>query len=522
MSLVSGYKVRLDDGSEVGPLDVDALKSWYQEGLIGPGTPTLKAGTRKWLPLSRLAPLHEWGGGSRRKRRKRKGDAGEPSVADPAPRWQSALCGLVLLAVALTAGYASFFPERWHPDLDGLPWREVGLASLVLALGLAKGWNLGRRVVRALLFLVAMGAAALGGLLFFRGAVLGAWLSLAAAWLLVVGMIVLLAPRAQTWLYTSLGLLFLAAGIGGLGRFAWRPVSDDERRIEEWAEPVAAPVPLGGGWKLDPPEGWLALRPGNPFAPDGDGVMVVLAQPRVGGFALARVDPASRVGSDVDRYLDRIVEERRRAAPSIEIVDRTDAQVAGFDARRAIGRWGSEAGAFQESTEVWRDGWLLFALTAWAPEGGAGRRQLDAIQESLRAEAPLTPRIEQRAAALAEAVTLLTPAAARKLVLAAETLELSPQAAFHAAAASVQRGRSGLAPQDAQRLGELTDQLFSRVPRRQRSALARYLESPGTDPEGSADRLQTLLSAFSALPEAERLRLQWLWEAAILAVPAGG
>jgi len=522
MSGVSGYKVRLEDGSEVGPLDLDAVKNWYQEGLIGPDTPTLKAGTRKWAPLSRLMPIHEWGGRSRRRRKKRKAAAGEASAPDPAPRWQSALCGLVLLAVALTAGYAAFFPERWHPDLDGLPWREVGLASLLLALGLAKGWNLGRRVVRGLLLLVAMGGAALGGLLFFREARLEAWLSLAAAWLLVVGMIVLLAPRAQTWLYTSLGLLFVAAGIAGVGRFAWRPVSDDERLIEEWAEPVPAPVPLGGGWKLEPPEGWIALRPGNPFAPDGDDAVAVLAQPRVGSFALARVHRGIQAGSEPERHLDRVVEERRQAIPSLEVVDRADVHVAGFDGRRAFGRWGSEAGAFQESTTVWRDGWLLFSLTAWAPEGGAGRRQVEAIQQSLRAEAPLTPRIEQQANALAGAVTLLTPASARKLVLGSETLELPPPAAFHAAAVSVQRGRNGLAPPDAQRLRELTDQLLEQVPRRQRPALARYLETPQVAPERSADFFQALESALAALPEAERLRLQWLWEATILAAPTGG
>jgi len=107
-------------------------------------------------------------------------------------------------------------------------------------------------------------------------------------------------------------------------------------------------------------------------------------------------------------------------------------------------------------------------------------------------------------------------------VLGSETLELPPPAAFHAAAVSVQRGRNGLAPPDAQRLRELTDQLLEQVPRRQRPALARYLETPQVAPERSADFFQALESALAALPEAERLRLQWLWEATILAAPTGG
>jgi hypothetical protein len=523
MSLVSGYKVRLEDGSEVGPLDLDSLKNWYQEGLIGADTPTLKAGTRKWASLSRLVPIHEWGGRSRKRRKKRKADAPGGAVADPAPRWHSALCGLVLLAAGVAAGYAYFFPARWHPDLDGLPWRDVGLGALILALGLAGGWNLARRLVRGALLLVAVGAAAAGGLLFFREAGLEAWLSLAAAWLLLVGMIVLLAPRSQTWLYVALGLLFVAAGVAGVGRFAWLPVTDVERQVQEWAEPVPAPAPLGGGWKIVPPEGWVALRPGNPFAPPGDSTVVVLAEPRVRGFALARVDRASQVGAALDAYLDRVVEERRRAVPAIQIVDRSDVDVAGFGGRRAFGGWGSEAGAFQETATAWRDGWLLFGLQAWAPEGGAGRRQVETIQQSLRVEAPLTPRIVKRAAELAEAVTLLTPASARKLVLGAETLELSPEGAFQAAALTVQRGRGSLTADDATRLGELTEQLLDGVPRRQRAALAGYLQTPGAAAPGtSGEQLATLESGLASLPEAERLRLQWLWEAVILAAPGPG
>ena len=33
---MAGLKVRLDDGSEVGPLDLRMVQTWFQQGLIGP------------------------------------------------------------------------------------------------------------------------------------------------------------------------------------------------------------------------------------------------------------------------------------------------------------------------------------------------------------------------------------------------------------------------------------------------------------------------------------------------------
>jgi len=32
------YKVRLDDGMEVGPLDGEMIRSWYQQGMVNPDT----------------------------------------------------------------------------------------------------------------------------------------------------------------------------------------------------------------------------------------------------------------------------------------------------------------------------------------------------------------------------------------------------------------------------------------------------------------------------------------------------
>jgi hypothetical protein len=34
--MASGLKVRLDDGSEVGPLDLRMLQTWFEQGLAWP------------------------------------------------------------------------------------------------------------------------------------------------------------------------------------------------------------------------------------------------------------------------------------------------------------------------------------------------------------------------------------------------------------------------------------------------------------------------------------------------------
>ena len=39
MPEVGGYKVRLGDGSEIGPMDLSALKTWKLQGLIDGDSP---------------------------------------------------------------------------------------------------------------------------------------------------------------------------------------------------------------------------------------------------------------------------------------------------------------------------------------------------------------------------------------------------------------------------------------------------------------------------------------------------
>ena len=46
---MAGFKVRLGDGSEIGPMDLAALRTWISQGLIDADSPVMRPGSRKWV-----------------------------------------------------------------------------------------------------------------------------------------------------------------------------------------------------------------------------------------------------------------------------------------------------------------------------------------------------------------------------------------------------------------------------------------------------------------------------------------
>lgn len=122
-----GFKVRLEDGSEVGPLDGRTLRDWRTKGLIGKATPVLPPGSRAWTTLGRVldgAPAPRLSG---RPGASRSGGP-PPAVAAPA---RSA-------APARDAGRGRHMSSRGL----GSAVRVVGLAGL-LAAGAAAYLTLG-------------------------------------------------------------------------------------------------------------------------------------------------------------------------------------------------------------------------------------------------------------------------------------------------------------------------------------------------------------------------------------------
>ena len=54
---MGGWKVRLGDGSEIGPMDLSALRTWIAQGLVDGDSPVMRPGSRKWVALGTLDEL---------------------------------------------------------------------------------------------------------------------------------------------------------------------------------------------------------------------------------------------------------------------------------------------------------------------------------------------------------------------------------------------------------------------------------------------------------------------------------
>ena len=64
---MGGFKVRLGDGSEIGPMDLAALRTWLAQGLVDGTSPVMRPGSRKWVPLASVPELKGALGASRPK-----------------------------------------------------------------------------------------------------------------------------------------------------------------------------------------------------------------------------------------------------------------------------------------------------------------------------------------------------------------------------------------------------------------------------------------------------------------------
>jgi len=59
--MAGAYKVRLEDGVEVGPLDVEMLRSWWQQGMLNRDTKVKAQGGKSWRPLGEAVDIQDWG-----------------------------------------------------------------------------------------------------------------------------------------------------------------------------------------------------------------------------------------------------------------------------------------------------------------------------------------------------------------------------------------------------------------------------------------------------------------------------
>ncbi len=388
--MATRLKVRLDDGSEVGPMDLGMLQTWFQRGLIVADTKVQGAGRPGWIRLAEAVDLRQWNGPvsliSRARGRPREADTEDvvQGAAGGAERWRLVVAAVLFFALAGCATLAAFWPWRVRPELDGAPWPQIALGAAALGLALAGGWEIGRRAVRVVALVIAVGAFPLAGLFIARGMRGEALLVVASAWLLAAGFVAFLAPGLSS-LKVAASLLIIALGGAGLARYGPAETSAAPA-VDPWATGEQRIVDPTIGLTLPLPPGWLALKPGNTIVPAPATARATLAQPRIGGYAFVIVEEAPAGIILLEHYLDLQIAQRRQATTAFEEGWRRDGRLGSVECRRAESRRTTPQGLFVERTTVAHNGDRYVALVAGAPEAGGGR----AIEELAALEAAVS------------------------------------------------------------------------------------------------------------------------------------
>jgi uncharacterized protein DUF4339 len=527
--MASGYKVRIADGSEIGPMDLATVKTWYSQGLLTRDSPVLKPGSKRWGTLADVSELKTVTGGAR--------TAARGASRAPAPEsysrdeettgfegfdldvWRVRAGGVLFLVAALAFGLLVLHPEDAVADLDGTPWLEISLGLVVLGLALLPSWELARKLVRLAAAVIAVGMFPVMGILFAQGVRGAALLAVASAWLMASGFFAYLAPSLSV-VRTALCLLPILAGGYGAYRFGYAPESTAQRTVRESASPERRYADDNLGVAFEAPRGWLILKKDNPVLKASAGSSLLLAHPRTGGFAYLVAETAPRGVANLDQYLDRLVTVRRQTVPSLKELGRTDALVGRLSARKASATWDETGVRQHDQTVAWKDGWVYFGLVSWIPEEGAVRAQvLDGLVAGFSTQGVLADRLQQAVQKVTREVPQLTAPAAEALMGRSEAKVLEPDQAFRRSIDALVKVLPTLTAPETQELGQLTTATYAGLAWKDRTRLSAYVErvraNQGTTPQEDREMSALMKMAFLKLPAGQRLRLQAFYEKAL-------
>ncbi len=527
-----GYKVRLDDGSEID-LDLQAVKDWRTQGLLKRDSPVLKPGSKRWLPLHEALELQDLRSASQKRVAAQK--RGEPVPEPKRPRatlqrqtWRTVLAGALLITAAAGAGFFWRRPERWLPALDRAPWLEIAVSLLVAGLLLVRGWEWGRRIVQILAVPAAFVMFPLAGLLIVEGVRGRALVVLAAAWLMLSGFIALLSGAWLSARQVAGSLLIVLAGAAGVGYLGLVEESDEQRRVREFVASERSLTDAELGFSLDAREPWRLLRAGQTAASAPPEARAVLARPRHGGFAYLLAESAPRGVVTVDDYLDRALLARAKEQPGVGGVDRHDVTIGGIQGRGVTSFVDAGGVRVRNVTAAWRNGWTYYALVSWFPDDGSPgpRRDLEALQSSFRFTETVARLIEQSVDSLSREVPLLSRASAETLVRASTAQSLAPEQAFRRGLQLAAAGLPVLPASESQEIGALADAAYASLSSRDRTRLAGYLERVRGDgptlPQEDREMAALMKRALLQLNAARLARIQELYGKAIAAGASRG
>jgi hypothetical protein len=193
-------------------------------------------------------------------------DDEDEEAAGPAgpQKWRSYVASALLFVAAGAAGYMAVFPEQWTPALAPVPWREIALGALVLALSLVRGWPIGRMFTRVVMLLAAFALFPLAGLLIAQGVRGLPLLVLLCAWVVASGFFAFLGAAVAT----ASAILFLVTillGAAGVYYFGYVTPGTAPPVAVQAASPVPSAAPHTAAARSSAPP---TLAPSASSAPD--------------------------------------------------------------------------------------------------------------------------------------------------------------------------------------------------------------------------------------------------------------
>jgi hypothetical protein len=526
--MASGYKVRIADGSEIGPMDLEAVKSWYAQGLLQKDSGVLKPGSNRWTTLGHVLDLKgpakaaaRPSGNGGQGGRSRASASRDFTIDVPEPsRWRTQVAGALLLVLAAVLGYFAFRPQNARVELQDARWTEIALLFVAMGLALVAGWEAGRKIVRVAAFALAFLLFPAAGILLAQGVRGVALLSLLGAWVCLSGFFALLAGESISWARAALALLPILGGGFAFAYFAYSPETAERAQVRLSTTPDRHFADDSLGVSMDVPRGWVILQTGNSLVAAPPEARVTLAHPRSGGFAFLTAESSPAGIASVDQYLDRVWATRQKVRPSLKQTGRADLNVGNQPAKRLSGSFEAEGTKFQESTTVWRDGWVYFSLVSWLPEGAPrAARDLEALFQGVSTQGVFATRLQSALVNVTMEVPQLTPAAAEMLMGSSEAKVLEPDQAFRRSIEALSRALPTLSRKDSQELGQITSATYAALVPRERSALLAYVarvrDRQSTTSAQDKDAGRIMKSAVLRLSPARRTRLQEIYEQAI-------
>ena len=394
----TAYKVRLEDGMEVGPLDGEMIRSWFQQGMVNGGTKIKAQGSKRWVSLSEVFETGDWesaaGSASGRAAAEEELEALEAAEGYAPQTWRTFMACALFFLLAVGSGYFVMYPDRWHPVLRAItPWREIALGFLVTGLMLVRGWDAMRKLVRVILFFATVALFPLAELLIFRGVSWRSLFVLMPAVVMGFGLFFFLSGRHMRWTRIVLSLLWVLAGAAGVVYLGHVPPYG----IASMAEANVAPPPF--------------VRPSAPPTPASAAPSTAAVVPGpVASTPPATAPPtapaASAPASD---------------APSADAIMRDvpilSARAAEIVRGRAVF---SVEGAFRRSYELAGNGVRALApaersdlgelmAAAYANIPTADRRRLEAYMADIRSGQISTPQTDREMSALMKDAVLKMP-----------------------------------------------------------------------------------------------------------------